>query len=101
MSLNIRKHYTEDSTVINSDTYDRLQFEHMVKAASKLEESVEKLAKENLSNISLMGDIWSSLYKVKPTIKSDSIDQTEKILSGGDILEQLLEQEGLRETSPM
>lgn len=100
MSLNIRKHYTEDSTVINSDTYDRLQFEHMVKAASKLEESVEKLAKENLSNISLMGDIWSSLYKVKPTIKSDSIDQTEKILSGGDILEQLLEQEGLRETSP-
>ena len=100
MTLNIRKHYTEDSTVLNTDTYDRLQFEQMVNAASKLEETVEKLAKDNLSNIPLMGDIWSSLYKMKPVLKKDLKTLAKDTHRTDDILDQLMIQEGLETPEP-
>ena len=100
MSLNIKKLYTEESSVINTDTYDRMQFEQMFNSASRLKESVEKMAKENLSNVSLMGDIWGSLYKMRPTLKSRLTPVLSASHTSGDILHQLIEQEGLQAVEP-
>lgn len=100
MSINIKRLYTEESSVINTDTYDRMQFEQMVNSATRLEESVEKMAKENLLNVSLIGDIWGSLYKMKPLLKSQlNPIHTESQVSG-DLLHQIIEQEGLQAAEP-
>lgn len=67
--VNIRRFYKEEDSVINTDSFDRERFAKLTELSPKLGELVEKQMKENRDFPSLMGDLWASLYKMKPTMK--------------------------------
>lgn len=69
--INIERIYTNESSVINTDTFDRLHFARVCSTTDKLKDAVETMAEMTLSNVSLMGDMWASLYKMAPEMKSN------------------------------
>lgn len=66
---NIRRFYQEKDSVINTDSYDRERFVQLTELSPKLGELVQSRLKENREFPSLMGDMWASLYKMKPTLR--------------------------------
>lgn len=67
--VNIRRLYKEEDSVINTDSFDRERFAKLTELSPKLGNLVEKQLKENRDFPSLMGDLWASLYKMKPAMK--------------------------------
>lgn len=103
MRLNIERQYTEDTTVLNTDTYDRMQFALITNKAEKLYESVEKAAKENTDMVSLMGDMFASLFKMKPALKSQLNLSNYEPLTKKDIIKGLMigEDKETQEVNPI
>lgn len=59
-----------NTSVLNTDAFDRRRFEEIYNMSSKL----RQLGKESIPGIPLyplMGDVWASLYKMKPEIKEE------------------------------
>lgn len=63
----------EDKSVINTDRFDRRRFKKIYGMSKKLQE-INDFEKPFPTFESLLGDIWGSLYKMKPILK-----QKEKI----------------------
>lgn len=89
--MNIRKQYQEKDSVLNTDSYDRERFAQLTDISPKLGEKVEEQYKKNQSYPALMGDMWSSLYKVKPQIKDE--EEAMSNLINKELIQRVLDDE--------
>lgn len=70
MTLNIERYYQEKDSVLNTDTFDRDRFVRMVNKSPNLGDLIQNHSEGNPDFPALMGDVWASLYKTKPALKS-------------------------------
>lgn len=89
----------QTKSVLNTDAFDRRRFKE-IKSMSKRLNQLEKTGKDILPSFpSLMGDIWASLYKMKPQIKEEV---AEGLLTNKLIMERIMQEQSFqqfRETS--
>ncbi|MEK5217765.1 vWA domain-containing protein [Psychrobacillus sp. FSL H8-0487] len=83
--------YTENHTVMNTDTFDRERFLQLTSLSSKLNDVAEKQTRKNVSYLPLMGDMWSSLYKMKPHLKSTEGEHKPNNLMNHELMQRVLE----------
>lgn len=86
-----KKMYTESSSVLNTDTFDRDRFLQLTTISSSLGELTDKKVREDVSSLPLMGDLWASLYKTQPALKE--IPEGESISHNHPLVERVLEDE--------
>lgn len=65
-------------SVLNTDSYDRRKFESVFERSEELKKIERNQKFPHFS--SLMGDMWASLFKMKPLIKND--DEFDRSLTG-------------------
>jgi uncharacterized protein with von Willebrand factor type A (vWA) domain len=95
--LEIRRLYQEKDTVINTDTFDRERFVQLAELSPKLGEIVQKQVKENREYPSLMGDMWASLYKMKPSIKEYEDGEGPKSKINHQFMQRIFEDENFEQ----
>lgn len=61
-------------SVLNADSFDKRRFGEIYNQSKKLQEINERGSQTLPSFTSLMGDIWSSLFKTKPKLLEDTPD---------------------------
>src|SRR5699024_7262136 len=84
------KRYKNES-VINTDNYDRRRFKKIYGMSQGLQ-NLEDAEKPFPSLEPLLGDIWSSLYKMKPTLKDK--EQLQDVLkTNHSLLNQMFQDE--------
>lgn len=76
MKNDVRRYYKEKHSVINTDTYDREKFAKLTEVSPKLGEVVQAQINQNTDYPALMGDIWASLYKMRPELKDREESQS-------------------------
>lgn len=66
------KAYDENSSVLNTDTFDRRRFIEIL----EISQSLQKLRDVSILPTfePLLGDIWASLFKMKPLIKAKDVE---------------------------
>lgn len=62
----------ENFSVLNTDTFDKRRFQEILEMSSSLQLLIEKAALPTFEP--LLGDIWASLYKMKPVITATEVD---------------------------
>lgn len=85
--------YTENTTVMNTDTFDRERFLQLTDLSPKLNDVVEEQTRKNVSYLPLMGDMWSSLYKMKPHLISTEEGQQPNNQINHALMQRVLEDE--------
>lgn len=88
-----RRLYTNEQTVMNTDTFDRERFLQLTDISSKLGEVAEEQARKNNSYLPLMGDMWASLYKMKPALQSVKDGETPNNPLNHSLMQRVLEDE--------
>ncbi len=58
-------------SVLNTDSFDKRRFKEIYQMSEKMRELKETGSEKLPSFYSLMGDIWASLYKMKPEMKEE------------------------------
>jgi uncharacterized protein with von Willebrand factor type A (vWA) domain len=89
----IRRLYQEKDSVLNTDIFDRERFAQLTELSPKLGDIVQYQKKENRDFPSLMGDMWASLYKMKPTIKEFEEGQKPNSIINQQFMERILDDE--------
>ncbi|WP_374724203.1 VWA domain-containing protein [Calidifontibacillus erzurumensis] len=79
----------KNNSVLNTDRYDRRRFKEIYEMSNRLKSIHEKGKKDMPFFFPLMGDLWASLYKMKPELLSkDDIDTN--LLTNHSILERIM-----------
>ncbi|WP_028987555.1 vWA domain-containing protein [Thermicanus aegyptius] len=82
-----------DTSVLNTDAFDRRRFEEIYNMSSKL----QQLGKESIPGIllyPLMGDVWASLYKMRPELKQEVNAEVE---TNKNIIERIMNDESFHD----
>lgn len=85
----------KDYSVIQQDSFDKRRFTTIMEMSKSLQQLDKKVSKEMEMFRPLLGDIWASLYKAKPTIK-DEIEQ--ESVPNKAIMERLMSEESFEDT---
>lgn len=80
------------NNTINADAYDKRRFNELLKMSKGMNEIRETGEKEYPLFSQLMGDIWSSLYKTKPTLLPDE-DISKELIPNQSYMQRVLEDE--------
>lgn len=63
--------YNSKNSVLNTDEWDFHSFSNVYETSKNFRESINNIAKRDGSKFGFMGDIFSSLYKYEPMLKSE------------------------------
>lgn len=91
--VNVRRFYKEEDSVINTDSFDRERFAQLSELSPKLDDLVKKQSKESQDFPSFMGDVWASLYKMKPSLKNYDNGQKPKRHINHQLIERIFSDE--------